>query len=138
MQRKIRAIKKDSTEAFQEYNIKNELIEKLQKENVNLKIQLLKNNATFLKKHLEIVSCENFSLMNKQKIKEKSLVVNNEKINFSCLSPRFFLENGLNVVLIKSSSYMPPIFQLQYLLLYTLQFSISTANYHKNASELNL
>ena len=69
LEKKIRAIKKDSTEAFQEYNIKNELIEKLQKENVNLKIQLLKNNATFLKKHLEIVSCENFSIMNKQRKK---------------------------------------------------------------------
>lgn len=27
------------------------------------------------------------------------------RINFSCLISRFFLENGLNVVLIKSSSY---------------------------------
>lgn len=83
LEKKIRAIKKDSTEAFQEYNIKNELIEKLQKENVNLKIQLLKNNATFLKKHLEIVSCENFSIMNKQKIKEKSLVKVINELNLS-------------------------------------------------------
>ena len=70
-------------EAFQLYNKKNELIEKLQKENVNLKIQLLKNNATFLKKHLEIVSCENFSVMNKQKIKEKSLVKVINELNLS-------------------------------------------------------
>ena len=44
-------------------------------------------------------------LNNVYDIKEKYLFIDNQKINFSCLSPRFFLEKGLNVVLIKSSSY---------------------------------
>lgn len=65
---------------------------------------LILSNVNY-SRQIELAQIITSILNNIYGIKEKSLVVNNEKINFSCLSPRFFLENGLNVVLIKSSSY---------------------------------
>lgn len=98
LEKKIKEIKQDNIEVFQRYAKKNELLEKLQKENVNLKLQLLKNNATFLKRKLEVVSCESFSMMRKQKIKKQNLVnvINELNLSFEKEFNSFFQKPNKN------------------------------------------
>lgn len=72
---------------------------------LNEELNSLISANTNYNRQIELAQNITSILNNIYHVKEKSLLINNKKINFSFLTPRLFLENRLNVVLIKSSSY---------------------------------
>ena len=93
-----------------DYYIKDDLLYKNKDSYKQIKylkeeLKTLINEDNNYKRQLEISQLIVSELIKYNKQYDKKLIINNKKISFTNINPRLFLENGLNVVLLKPSSY---------------------------------
>ena len=87
-------------------------------ENLKDELDTLISEDKDYKRQLEIAQCIVAELIKYNKQYDKKLKLNSSSISFTNINPRFFLENGLNVVLLKPSSFrsdVAPIIKESYL-----------------------
>lgn len=81
-------------------------------------LDTLINEDSNYKRQLELSQCIVAELIKHNSQYDKKLEINDKKISFTNINPRFFLETGLNVVLLKPSSFksgVAPIIKEKYL-----------------------